>query len=436
MKEIIIHPKGSLRGRITVPGDKSVSHRSLIFAALAQGTSTIRNLLLGEDVLSTMGILQTLGVKMSHTPHELKKGDVLTVCGVGIHGFQKPSQILDCGNSGTTMRLMMGLLASQNFEATLTGDDSLNRRPMQRVMNPLTDMGASFRVENRDGKRLITVIGNPQLKGKSFKLPVASAQLKSAILLAGLGAQGVTTVEEPAPSRDHTERMLTAMGADLTLEGHMLSIDPDKYLSAFDLTVPGDFSSAAFFLVAGLIVPDSEICIEGVGINPTRRALLDVLLKMGGSITLQNERVVSGEPVADLLVKSSALKACDIGGDLIPNLIDEIPIFCIAAARASGVTRITDAAELRIKESDRLATMAGHLTRLGVPVVEEPDGLVIEGGFPFKKERFESQGDHRIAMSLSIAALLADGPSGISNIDCVATSFPGFFELLESLRTT
>lgn len=435
-KSIPIQPSAGLKGHIQVPGDKSISHRAVMFAALATGASTIEGLLLGEDVLSTMRIFRQLGVKMSSAPEHLKSGQKLVIHGVGLHGLKAPSEILDCGNSGTTMRLLLGLLAAQTFTSTLTGDDSLNRRPMERVMNPLKEMGADFQItQDKKGRRLITVKGNPQLKGKNFVLPVASAQVKSALLLAGLYAQGGVQVTEPMASRDHTERMLASQGARLVVDGNTVSIRPTEKLNSFHIQVPGDFSSAAFFIVAGLIVPNSKITISNVCINPTRAALAQVLKKMApDALQFLNERDLSGERVADILVTSQPLTASDISGDIVPSLIDEIPIFTIAAALAQGVSTISDAQELRVKESDRLAVMAQQLKKLGVDVTEKPDGLLIRGNASFTGGSFQSHGDHRVAMSFAIAALVSKGASQIEDIDCVATSFPTFFELLKSLQ--
>ncbi len=434
MSSQIIQPVASLNGSITVPGDKSISHRSLIFSALAEGQSKIRGLLLGEDVLCTMRILQQLGVKMSHRPEEIKTGDELLVEGVGLHGLRASQTLLDCGNSGTSLRLLMGLLSAQPFESILTGDASLNKRPVDRVMDPLKKMGANFEIREAGGRRLVVVKGNLQVKGgTTHSLPVASAQLKSAILLAGLFADGPTTVFEPAQSRDHTERMLLGLGAKIEKKDLSVTLTPPEKFTFLNIDVPADFSSAAFFMVAGLIVPNSEIRIQAVGMNPTRNALYDVLVKMGGAITLANERQISGEIVADVVVKSSKLKAIDLSGATIANLIDEIPVFAIAAACAEGVSRVSDAKELRVKESDRIQTICRELTQLGIKTEEFPEGFTVTGGGQFQSSQFDSHGDHRIAMSMSIAALLAKTPSTILNTDCINTSFPFFHQKLASL---
>ncbi len=435
MNQFSLKPSRGLKGTIQVPGDKSISHRSLMFGALARGPSTIKGLLLGEDVLSTMKILMELGVTFSHKPEDLTPDTLLRVDGRGLRSFEKPKNILDCGNSGTSMRLMMGLLAGQPFESILTGDDSLNRRPMDRVMQPLELMGASFRVEESNGKRLIHVLGNPTLKGMQYTLPVASAQLKSALLLAGLHASSNTTLIQPELSRDHTERMLHSMGVEIEVQNLTLTLTPPQNdLTPFKMEVPSDFSSAAFFLVAGLIVPGSDITLKSVGLNPSRRALLDVLMRMGGDIAIINERLVSGEPIADLNVRSSELKGVNLDGDIIPNLIDELPIFAVAAACAQGVSVVSDAAELRVKESDRIETLVGELSKMGAAIKEKPDGFQIEGGKAFiGGDGFQSHGDHRIAMSLAVASLIATSDTMIHDTDCVATSFPGFKNLLDEL---
>jgi 3-phosphoshikimate 1-carboxyvinyltransferase len=335
------------------------------------------------------------------------------------------------------MRLLLGLLAAQPFDSQLTGDASLNRRPMARVMDPLTQMGARFETsQDVKGRRIITVKGNPKLKGQKFKLSVASAQVKSALLLAGLYALGETEVASPLPSRDHTERMLLSQGASLKISGQTCTVGQVKGLKPLHVMVPGDFSSAAFFLVAGLLVSHSQILLVNVCINPTRVALSAVLQKMAraGALKIKNERQISGEKVADIQVADSPLKPHDLSGAIIPSLIDEIPIFCMAAARAQGTSTISNAQELRVKESDRLAVMASLLQKLGVDVTEKKDGMVIRGGAPFKATCFQSHGDHRIAMSFAVAALVADGSSTIEDVDCVATSFPSFFTLLKSLE--
>ena len=436
MTSTVIHPASSLSGTITIPGDKSLSHRAVILGALAEGDSVIENLLVAEDVVSSLKALSSLGIRFTPTPSAIKGGDYLTVQGMGLGVLKNPDVVIDCGYSGTTMRFLMGLLAAQPFETILTGDDSLNRRPMERVIAPLQKMGAQFRIEQKGGKRFITVSGSRNLKGGTFKLPIASAQVKSALLIAGLCGSGETRVEEPYPSRDHTERLLKSMGADLTQDmtqpGHSWVIKKSPPLKPLRMTIPGDVSSAAFFVVAALIVPGSQIRIEGVGMNPTRSAAITVLQGMGGDIVVEKEREISGEPVADLVVSSSSLKGTAIGGETIPLLIDEIPILAVAASFADGETVISDAADLRAKESDRIKAMVSELKKMGVQISEKPDGMAISG----KKGRLkggakiESHGDHRVAMSLAIAALRTDSDTTINDIACVATSYPTFFKTL------
>lgn len=435
MKNEIIHPAQKLEGEPYIPGDKSISHRSIIFGSLATGKSKIKNLLLGEDVLGTMRIFQQMGVAMSHTPENLKSTDTLEIEGTGLHSLKKPDGILDCGNSGTTMRLLLGILSAQPFEAVLTGDDSLNKRPMERVIKPLAEMGAKFEIYFEGKKRFIKVTGNSGLNGINYNLPVASAQLKSALLLAGLYTKKPVTVTEPALSRDHTERMLIGLGASLTTSNLTTTLDKPESLKPFEMEVPADFSSAAFFIVAGLILPHSKILLKNIGINPTRSALLEVLQKMGGDIKIQNKRDCSGEPVADLFISSSNLKPTKVFGDIIPKLIDEIPILAVACARAHGTSEISDAEELRVKESDRISILAQELRKFGISITEKKDGFIVEGTSTFKSATFESFGDHRIAMSCAVGSLLADKQSEIKNVDCVATSFPGFFGELRKISS-
>lgn len=434
MSEFIIHPSSGLNGKIKVPGDKSISHRAIIFASLAEGQSKIKGLLLGEDVLATMKIFQQLGVKMSHQPHELHGGDELVIDGVGIDGLRPTEEILDCGNSGTSMRLLLGLLAGQNFKSTLTGDESLNSRPMDRVINPLTDMGAKFEINHDEkGRRLITVHGTNQLQSIDYTLPVASAQLKSALLLGGMSSKCQVVIRENKPSRDHTERFLGANSDGLVKDGLTTTLNPISKLTPFQMTVPTDFSSAAFFLVAGLIVPNSEITLKEVGLNPTRSGLLKILLDMGGEIEIFNEKELSGEPVADLKVKTSDLSAVTVEGDIIPNLIDELPILFIAATQARGKSFFRNIGELRVKESDRLAVMSQHLKSIGAEICEGEASLEISGPISLKSGDFNSFGDHRIAMSMAVAGLIFNEKSKVLNTECVATSFPNFYDLLSNL---
>lgn len=432
MTSQIINPAVSIRGAVPVSGDKSISHRALILSSLAEGVSVIRNLLLAEDVFSTMRILQQLGVQMSHKPEELKEGDELKIYGEGFHALKAPKSNLDCGNSGTSLRLMLGLLSAQPFDSVLTGDASLDRRPVERVTKPLEKMGGSFSVSFRNTKRFIKAGQlRPPPGGLIHNLPIASAQLKSALLLSALYASGPTTLTEPAHSRDHTERMMNAMGVEFSYEENKITVNPPTKLKPLHITIPGDFSSASFFIVAGLILPNSEVVIPSVGINSTRAALLRVLREMGGSIQLNDKRSEEGELIARVTSRSSSLKGVAVSGELIPNIIDEIPIFSVAAAFAEGESQVTDAAELRVKESDRIKTMSAELQKMGIPVIEKEDGFVMTGGSPIRAGTFMSHGDHRVAMSLSIAALKGNGTSTIEDTDCVRTSFPQFFDLLK-----
>ncbi|MBD2089590.1 3-phosphoshikimate 1-carboxyvinyltransferase [Microcoleus sp. FACHB-1515] len=419
----------ALRGRIQIPGDKSISHRALMLGALAEGETSIAGLLLGEDPRSTAACFRSMGATIS----DLNSNRV-TVQGIGLGNLQEPIDILDAGNSGTTMRLMLGILASHRDRFfTVTGDASLRSRPMKRVIDPLRQMGAE--IWHRQGGFAPIAVQGRSLKPITYRSPIASAQVKSCILLAGLLTQGETTVIEPALSRDHSERMLQAFGA-------MLKVDPERCsvtiigggrLQGQEVIVPGDISSAAFWLVAGAIVPSSDLTIENVGVNPTRTGILEALSQMEADITLENERIVAGEPVADLRVRSSRLKAAAISGDLIPRLIDEIPILAVAAAVADGTTTIRDAAELRVKESDRLAVIAAQLQQMGVSVSEYPDGLDIVGGAALKGTEVDSHTDHRIAMSLAIAALCAQGKTTIHRAEAAAISYPNFTPTLQQL---
>lgn len=425
--ELTINQIKQLKGETAVPGDKSISHRAVMLGALARGTTRVENFLTGEDCLSTVRCFRALGV-----PVEGPDNGCLTIQGVGLNGLQEPVTILDAGNSGTTTRLMLGILAGQPFCSIITGDASLSRRPMARVTTPLAGMGAKF--IGRDNNNLLPLaIRGGQLKPLNYQSPVASAQVKSAILLAGLFAQGETSVTEPTISRDHTERMLKSFGADIKQEGTTVTIKGRPELKGRQVVVPGDISSAAFLMVAAAILPGSEVTIRGVGVNPTRDGLLEVLKNMGGQVELLNLRDQCGEPVADIRVKGSDLQGTEISGNLIPRLIDEIPIIAVAAACARGTTVIRDAAELKVKESNRLATVAGELTKLGAAVEELPDGLIIKGGKPLTGAVVDSHGDHRIAMAMAVAGLAARGRTVIKEAQCIPVSFPGFADALKSL---
>ncbi len=423
-------PDLALRGRVRVPGDKSISHRSLMLGAIAEGETRIQGLLLGEDPRSTAACFGAMGVGLSDL-----EGEWVTVQGVGLGQLQEPADVLNAGNSGTTLRLMLGLLAAHPDRCFMvTGDQSLRSRPMGRVIEPLTQMGAQ--IWGRQGNRLAPLaVRGTQLRPIHYHSPVASAQVKSCLLLAGLMTAGATTVTEPSLSRDHSERMLRAFGANLSVDPDTCSVTlhgPAR-LTGQTIIVPGDISSAAFWLVAAAITPGSDLVIENVGVNPTRTGILDALQAMEADITLEHPRQVTGEPVADLRVRYSPLRAAQFGGDLIPRMIDEIPILAIAALFAQGTTQICDAAELRVKECDRLAVMASQLTRLGARLEEQGDGLTIYGETTLQGNQVDSHGDHRIAMSLAIAALRATGSTHIDNADAATISYPSFIPTLAQL---
>lgn len=419
-----------LQGRLQVPGDKSISHRSLMLGALASGETRIKGLLLGEDPRSTAACFQAMGADISDLDAEW-----VTVRGLGVGQLQEPTGVLDAGNSGTTLRLMMGLLASQPGRFfTVTGDSSLRSRPMARVIKPLTSMGAQ--IWGRDGNSLAPLaVQGQKLNPIHYLSPIASAQVKSCILLAGLSVDGDTTVTEPSLSRDHSERMLQAFGAKLTVdrEACRVTVHGPSQLQGQTVIVPGDISSAAYWMVAAAIVPGSDLVIENVGVNPTRTGILEALQRMEADITLENTREVTGEPVADIRVRTSRLKACTIGGDLIPRLIDEVPILAVAALFAEGTTRIEEAAELRVKESDRIAVTASQLNRLGASVTELADGLEIQGGATLTGNQVDSFTDHRIAMSLAVAALRAKGTTSIQRAEAAAVSYPPFAQTLAQI---
>ena len=419
-----VSPTKRLRGDFAVPGDKSISHRAIMFASLAKGESRIRGLLRGEDCLSTLQAFQCLGIEVIE-----KADDELIIQGRGLEGLREPADVIDCGNSGTTMRLMSGILAAQPFFSILTGDQYLRKRPMGRVINPLTSMGA--KILGRDGNTKAPLgIDGGGLSATEYHSLIASAQVKSAVLLAGMQVNGATTVYEPHLSRDHSERMLRYFGADLESFSGGARVNGRVQLNGKEVEVPGDISSAAFFLVAGLIVPDSELLLKNVGVNPTRSGVIDILQQMGGSIELTNLRELSGEPVADLLVKSSDLHGIEIGGDLIPRAIDEFPVVSVAAAFAEGTTTIRDAKELRVKETDRIAAMCECLGQLGAAIEPLEDGMRIAGGQTLSGGEVNSFGDHRIAMSMAIAALNSAADIKILDTACTETSFPGFWELV------
>ncbi|MGE3919835.1 MAG: 3-phosphoshikimate 1-carboxyvinyltransferase [Gammaproteobacteria bacterium] len=418
----LIQPSTSLNGKFLVPGDKSISHRALMLSAIADGQSTIHGLLKSEDCLATLAALNAMNVFYEETDNKL------LVNGVGLHGLKKPTYPLDLGNSGTALRLLTGILAGQTFDSIVTGDDSLRNRPMGRIIKPLQKMGAQ--IESQDEKPPLSILGGKPLHGIDFELPVASAQVKSSILLAGLYAEGKTIIHEPIQSRDHTERMFATFGCDITQKNNTITLFEKQSLSAAEVFVPGDISSAAFFMVAASIVPDSILHLLQVGINPTRTGIITLLKEMGADITIQNERLFNQEPVADLIIRSAPLSGITISPDLVPATIDEFPILFIAAACAKGRTILRQAQELRVKESDRLFAMAKGLSQLGIKVEVFEDGLAIEGG-AFSGGAIDSFGDHRIAMAFAMAGTVAKNPILVKNCANIATSFPNFYQLAQ-----
>lgn len=422
----MLNKKNALKGEVTIPGDKSISHRAVMFGALAEGTTEVTNFLQGADCLSTIDCFRKLGIEIENTKERI------LIHGKGLHGLKAPSCVLDAGNSGTTTRLISGILAAQNFETTLTGDASIQKRPMRRIMEPLSMMGADITSVKGNDCAPLHIKGAP-LHGIHYHSKVASAQVKSAILLAGLYADGETRVTEPTISRNHSEIMLHTFGADIHTEDKTAIVQPDPLLHGQKITVPGDISSAAYFIAAGLLIPGSEILIKNVGINPTRNGILKVALAMGGDITLLNENY-DGEPTADLLVKSSELHGITIEGDIIPTLIDEIPIINIMAAAAKGTTVIKDAAELKVKESNRIDVMVENLTAMGADITGTDDGMIIEGGKPLHGAFIKTHMDHRIAMSFTVASLLADGETTLEDKELANISFPTFYHDLEILQ--
>lgn len=415
----------SMCGEVTIPGDKSISHRAVMFGSLANGTTEVTNFLQGADCLSTIDCFRKMGIEIENTP------DRILIHGKGLHGLQKPASMLDVGNSGTTTRLISGILAAQPFETTLNGDASIQKRPMKRIMEPLSQMGACIESIHNNGCAPLRIIGQP-LHGIHYHSKVASAQVKSSILLAGLYADGVTSVTEPTLSRNHSEIMLRCFGARLESNHTTVTIEPEPTLTAQKIVVPGDISSAAYFIAAALIVPGAEVLIKNVGINPTRDGIIKVALAMGGDITFLN-RNDDGEPTADLLVRHSELHGITIEGDIIPTLIDELPVINIMAACAQGTTIIRDAAELKVKESDRIAIMVEYLSAMGCDITGTDDGMIIHGGKTLTGTVVDSHLDHRIAMSFAIASLVAEGETEILGSDVVTISYPQFYEDLKRL---
>jgi 3-phosphoshikimate 1-carboxyvinyltransferase len=417
-----------LTGRCVVPGDKSISHRAVMFSAIANGTSTVRNFLDGGDCRATIEVMRGLGIKI-----EERSPTELVIHGRGLDGLQEPAEFLNVGNSGTTIRLMTGLLAGQKFTTFLTGTPQIRRRPMSRIVKPLRQMGAVI-VGRQDGNYAPLGIGGTTLRGMDYTMPVASAQVKSCLLLAGLYGQGLTIIRQPGPARDHTERMLAAMGAPISTYGNTIHSErPDTELTPIEIDVPGDISSAAFLIVAGVIVPDSRMTIAGVGVNPTRTGIVDALAEMGARIEYRNQRDQSGEPVADIEVQFSELHGATFGGEQIVTMIDELPVLAVAASQAHGRTVVKDAGELRVKETDRIASTVSELRKMGVNIEPTPDGFIVEGPTRLMGGSVESQGDHRLAMATAVAALAAQGPTTVFGADVTADSFPGFEFTLQTL---
>ncbi|MBD5508387.1 MAG: 3-phosphoshikimate 1-carboxyvinyltransferase [Lachnospiraceae bacterium] len=422
---MIFKPVKHMSGEVTIPGDKSISHRAVMFGSLADGLTEVTNFLQGADCLSTIEAFRKMGIEIENTP------DKILIHGRGLHGLTAPSSVLDMGNSGTTTRLISGILAGQSFESTLTGDASIQKRPMRRIMEPLSMMGGNIVSVNGNDCAPLRITGAP-LHGIHYHSKVASAQVKSTVLLAGLYADGETLVTEPSLSRNHTEIMLRYFGADLSSEDKTAKVCPEPHLQGQKIHVPGDISSAAYFIAAGLLVPGAEILIKNVGINPTRDGILKVAKEMGGNITLLNENY-DGEPTADLLVKHSHLHGITIEGDIIPTLIDELPVINIMAACAEGTTVIRDAAELKVKESNRIDVMVQYLSAMGCNITGTDDGMIIVGGQPLHGTEVDSHLDHRIAMSFAIASLIADGETEIKGSDVVNISYPDFYADLARL---
>ncbi|MBN1978061.1 MAG: 3-phosphoshikimate 1-carboxyvinyltransferase, partial [Anaerolineae bacterium] len=416
MSQLTLCTSGPLTGRVHVPGDKSISHRAVMFGALADGRSRIDGFLPSGDCLATLGCLQALGVKIDRHDET-----ALTVHGRGLRGLQKPDGPLDCVRSGTTMRLLAGVLAGQPFDCILTGDPQLLARPMRRVTEPLREMGAE--IEDTDGRAPLTIHGR-KLHGHDHTLAVASAQVKSALLLAGLYADGPTAVRQPGPARDHTERMLIAMGAKIAITGLDATLTPGGVLGPNSLIVPGDISSAAFPLVAAALIAGSEVTIEGVGVNPTRTGLLGVLGEMGCRIDIENAAVHGGEPAADLTARFSSLRGVEVGGNTVVRMIDEFPILAVAATQAHGTTVVRDAAELRVKETDRIAVIVEGLRAMGARIEPQPDGFIVEGPTPLHGAEVDSGGDHRLAMALAVAGMIAEGETAVEQAECIPDSFP------------
>ena len=417
-----------LNGTIFIPGDKSISHRAVMFGSIAEGITKITNFLPGEDCLSTIACFQKLGITIEQS------GTNVTVYGKGLQGLIEPAEVLDVGNSGTTIRLMLGILANLPFHCTVIGDPSIGKRPMKRVTDPLRQMGA--KIDGREnGQYTPLSIRGGNIEGIHYSSPVASAQVKSAILLAGLQGEGVTTVTEPLQSRDHTERMLRAFGCEVTVDGLTVTLEGGQKLSSANIEVPGDISSAAFFLAAGAIVPNSKIVLKNVGLNPTRTGIVDVLTQMGANLSIDNIRNEEFEPCGDITVETSQLRGIEISGALIPRLIDEIPIIALLATQAEGITVIKDAEELKVKETNRIDTVVNELKKLGANIEATEDGMIVRGKMQLHGNVVNSYGDHRVGMMLGVAACIADGEVIIENSEVVAVSYPNFFQQLHMLQS-
>ena len=423
---MVITKVKNLKGEITVPGDKSISHRGVMFGAISDGVTELTGFLDGADCRSTIGCFRAMGIDIN------QEGSHVVIHGKGLHGLKKPESILDVGNSGTTTRLISGILSGQSFISTLDGDDSIRKRPMGRIITPLSQMGAYIKSIKDNGCAPLEM-GGSSLNAINYDSPVASAQVKSCVLLAGLYADGITSVTEPVISRNHTELMLSGFGANITSEKLTASIVGQPKLYGQKIAVPGDISSAAYFIAAGLICDNADLLIKNVNTNPTRAGIIEVAKAMGGKIELLNERIVSGEPVADIHVCTSSLHGCEISGDIIPTLIDELPVIAVMAAAADGTTTIKDAAELKVKESDRIATVTENLKNMGCDITATDDGMIINGGNPLHGTKIKTYLDHRIAMSFAIAGLIADGMTSFDDEKCCVISYPNFFETLKAL---
>ena len=423
---MVITKVKNLKGEITVPGDKSISHRGVMFGAISDGVTELTGFLDGADCRSTIGCFRAMGIDIN------QEGSHVVIHGKGLHGLKKPESILDVGNSGTTTRLISGILSGQSFISTLDGDDSIRKRPMGRIITPLSQMGAYIKSIKDNGCAPLEM-GGSSLNAIHYDSPVASAQVKSCVLLAGLYADGITSVTEPVISRNHTELMLSGFGANITSEKLTASIVGQPKLYGQKIAVPGDISSAAYFIAAGLICDNADLLIKNVNTNPTRAGIIEVAKAMGGKIELLNERIVSGEPVADIHVCTSSLHGCEISGYIIPTLIDELPVIAVMAAAADGTTTIKDAAELKVKESDRIATVTENLKNMGCDITATDDGMIINGGNPLHGTKIKTYLDHRIAMSFAIAGLIADGETSFDDEKCCVISYPNFFETLKAL---